>query len=49
MRTMGRKQMRLAGVQHRHVVTADEDEEEFLLHWTRGLAPRLEKRKDSCP
>ena len=44
MRTVSRKWMRLAGIQHRHVATADDDEEEFLPHWTRGIAPKLEGR-----
>ncbi|SLM39240.1 5- [Lasallia pustulata] len=44
MRTVSRKWMRLAGVEHRHVGIADEDEEEFLPHWTRGIAPKLEGR-----
>jgi len=44
MRTVSRKWMRLAGIQHKHVATADDDEEEFLPHWTRGIAPKLEGR-----
>lgn len=40
MRTVSRKWMRLAGVEHRHVGMVDEDEEEFLPHWTRGIAPK---------
>ena len=44
MRTVSRKWMRLAGIQHKHVTTAEDDEEEFLPHWTRGIAPKLEGR-----
>ena len=42
MRTVSRKWMRLAGVEHKHVGMVDEDEEEFLPHWTRGIAPKYE-------
>lgn len=42
MRTVSRKWMRLAGVKHKHVGMVDEDEEEFLPHWTRGIAPKYE-------
>ena len=44
MKTVSRKWMRLAGIQHRHVATADDDEEDFVPHWTRGIAPKLEGR-----
>jgi len=44
MRTVSRKWMRLAGIQHKHVGMAEEDEEGFLPHWTRGIAPKLERR-----
>ena len=42
MRTVSRKWMRLAGVEHRRVGMVDEDEEEFLPHWTKGIAPKYE-------
>lgn len=42
MRVVSRKWMRLAGVEHRHVRMVDEDEEEFLPHWTRGIAPKYD-------
>ena len=44
MRSVGRKWMRLAGIQHKHVGKVKEDEEEFLPYWTRGIAPKLEGR-----
>lgn len=44
MRTVSRKWMKLAGIQHKHLATGEDDEEEFLPHWTRGIAPKLEGR-----
>ena len=40
MRSVSRKWMRLAGIEHRQVGMVDEDQEEFLPHWTRGIAPK---------
>ena len=40
MRTVTRKWMRLAKIEHQHVGMVDEHNEEFLPHWTRGIAPR---------
>ncbi|KAI9870430.1 MAG: hypothetical protein M1830_004261 [Pleopsidium flavum] len=44
MRTVSRKWMRLAGIQHKHVDMIEENDEEVLPHWTRGIAPRVEGR-----
>ena len=44
MRTVSRKWMRLAGIQHQDVGMVDEAKVEFLPDWTRGIAPVLEGR-----
>ncbi|KAI9873178.1 MAG: hypothetical protein M1830_000748 [Pleopsidium flavum] len=44
MRIVSRKWMRLAGIQHKHVGMIEENDEEVLPHWTRGIAPRVEGR-----
>ncbi|KAI9808053.1 MAG: hypothetical protein M1827_007538 [Pycnora praestabilis] len=44
-RMVSRKWMRLAGVKREHVGMVGEDEEdEFVPHWTRGICPSLEGR-----
>ncbi len=44
MRAVGRKWMRLAGIQRRYETTTEVDDDEFLPRWTRGIAPKLEGR-----
>ena len=43
IRTVTRKWMRLAGIKHEFISMVDDDEEEFLPHWTKGIAPKYVK------
>lgn len=43
-RSVAKKWMRLAGVHRSKVDTVDDADEEFMPHWTKGIAPRLEGR-----
>jgi hypothetical protein len=44
IRKVTRKWLRIAGIHRAIGMVGEEDEGEFLPHWTRGIAPRLEGR-----